>query len=143
MAVYAFLLAAVAFAGIFIARRGRLSKKWRIAQWASVAIATMSGGYIWLWHSALTIVTVTSQCPEYDRAVFAGPVSAGDRHHPAFRLRHTDYFAFVKPSEGEIALKGKARILSSYGYVTSIGINRIDFELDAACKIRANQECWA
>ena len=132
---FIFLGATALFVALLIARkRRRLSVGLRIGQWVSGVLALLAGGYIWLFLHSLTIVTVTSNCPDY-----VGVVTAGNSHDVFLRMGQTDYFAFTDPREGSVDVQGRNGILASDGYVTTFGINRIDFRLERDCKGQASQ----
>ena len=125
---------AILVVATFRARRFGVNWKSRAIQAVSGIIALGSGTYFWLWYSAFTLVTVASHCPDY-----ASIVSAGERHSPVTSIDGTDYFWIIDPQEGEIAVEGKNGVLKSYGYVTTIGMERVDFWFDKDCEGRADQ----
>ena len=109
----------------------------RFGFWTSVVTAILTGAYIWLFLHSLTIVTVTSDCPDYSRVV-----SAGDRHAPLIRLFQADYFAFVDPREGSVEVHGKEGVIASEGYVTSATMSTVSFSLDGGCRVVSSQVYW-
>ena len=130
-----FLASLAVFGGFALAgwRRGLSGGDWAIAAVTGL-VALASGAYIWAFLNSLTIVTVTSKCAEY-----AGAVSAGARHKPIYHSDTTDYYVFDNPSEGSVSIEGRNGSLDSYGYVTTFGMERLDFWLDKRCRMRATQ----
>ena len=123
------------FAGITFARRRDGAKKSaKVAQWGSGVVALLAASYIWSVFHSLTIVTVTSSCPEY-----IGIVSAGERHTPWLQMGGTDYFWFTDPQEGAVSVEGKKGTLLSYGYVASLTFSRLEFRLALDCTGQAKQ----